>query len=60
MLDSLDQKPENAIDKEIRNDRIKLCEKCENFTTLKFCKLCNCFMPLKTWFPNKKCPDGRW
>lgn len=40
--------------------RMKICEDCEHLTTLKFCSKCNCFMPVKTTFPGKKCPLDKW
>lgn len=50
---------------EISKKRYSICKKCENFnSTLKTCKECNCFMPLKVRVPDTvykvKCPKGKW
>ena len=54
MLDNL------FVSEEVQQYRYKICEGCENFTTLKFCSKCNCFMPVKTKLPYKKCPIDLW
>lgn len=41
--------------------RYNKCLTCNNFNqTTKQCKLCNCFMFVKTRFINAKCPIGTW
>lgn len=38
-----------------------ICKSCEYFRKMmKTCKICNCFMPLKTKLKNAKCPKGKW
>ena len=38
-----------------------ICIQCENFnSTIKTCKLCNCFMPVKAALPGTECPIGKW
>ncbi|MFZ9315662.1 MAG: hypothetical protein ACO236_00095 [Candidatus Nanopelagicaceae bacterium] len=40
---------------------MEICKKCEYLTShLARCKLCGCFMAVKTKIPMTKCPDGRW
>lgn len=50
----------DLLDAESRNLRVNICETCENLSSLKVCKVCNCFMPVKTWLKTKKCPIGKW
>ena len=56
--------PEIARDKlaltEVREVRVNICRGCENLTSLHFCKICNCFMPLKTYMKSQKCPIDKW
>ena len=43
------------------NDFYAICKKCEEFNnTLKVCKVCHCFMPVKTRIPGAECPKGFW
>jgi hypothetical protein len=43
------------------NERYNICKKCEHFrASLKQCKLCNCFMPIKTKMLAMSCPIGKW
>ena len=40
-------------------EKFAICEKCEHFKqSTKQCKLCGCFMPLKTLLPGMYCPDN--
>ena len=44
-------------------DRYEICKKCPQFNKFwKTCKLCGCFMPLKTKLRWVECPDEppRW
>jgi hypothetical protein len=42
-------------------ERMKICKQCENLgNPLPFCKICKCFMPLKTRVPIAHCPIGKW
>ena len=43
------------------NDRYLICKKCDKFDdTLKKCRVCGCFMPVKTKIKTSKCPEGKW
>jgi len=43
------------------NERFKICESCEHFrASIKQCKKCGCFMPLKVNLPGAKCPIDKW
>ena len=44
-------------------DRLKICQSCPNYQKFwKTCKICMCFMPLKTKLRWAECPDEppRW
>jgi hypothetical protein len=42
-------------------ERYSICENCENFNkTIKTCKICHCFMFVKTKFNDASCPKGKW
>lgn len=50
---------------ELSKHRYSICQSCERFNaSLKICKECNCFMPLKVRIPitlhKIKCPIGKW
>jgi hypothetical protein len=49
-----------TVSEEIKIDRIVICRNCEKFNSLKFCTDCNCYIPLKTWLKNSKCPLSKW
>ncbi len=60
-----DNSPVNQIyqfitPKEIRQERIDICETCEYLNKAYFCKVCKCYMPAKTWVPNAICPMSKW
>lgn len=43
------------------NEKFKICESCEHFReSIKQCKKCGCFMPLKVNVPGAKCPVNKW
>lgn len=50
----------DELDTKDRQKRIEICKACENLNSMNFCKVCNCFMPVKTWLKFKKCPEGKW
>lgn len=42
-------------------ERVKLCETCEDFALVsRQCKLCWCFIDLKTKILEAECPKGKW
>lgn len=46
---------------QLSGDRYKTCEECPKFTPLtKQCKMCGCFMHLKTKLLHAECPMGKW
>lgn len=41
--------------------RYEICKSCDNFVSYtKQCKLCFCFMKIKTRFKQFKCPINKW
>lgn len=45
---------------EDREARYAICKSCENFTSFKTCKECNCVMPVKVCWADSECPIGKW
>lgn len=49
------------VSPEIQTERFNICLSCTNFNELlQNCKLCGCFMRVKTWMPEQKCPIDKW
>ena len=49
--------------KKTHEERLKICQKCPNYSKFwKTCKICHCFMTLKTKLRWAECPDEppRW
>lgn len=59
-----DDKPldprELIVSKETREYRLSICNNCERYTKIKFCSVCKCFMPAKTWLQVSSCPINKW
>jgi len=61
-------KKEGNIKKWIENriqlypsQRISICNECKELTNVtRQCKVCFCFMDIKTKMKNKFCPKGKW
>jgi len=49
-----------AAHKEVVDERMDMCNKCEDYTKLRLCSNCMCFMPYKTKLSFAKCPKGKW
>lgn len=48
-------------DKIIANQRYSICKTCDEFrSSIKQCKICGCFMPLKVRLAFEECPIGKW
>lgn len=46
---------------EVQAARFNICVSCSEFNEiLQNCNLCGCFMRVKTWMPNQKCPVDKW
>lgn len=49
------------IDMDSFQERIKVCDTCENLVKMTFsCKKCGCFMKIKARFKKSTCPIGKW
>jgi hypothetical protein len=48
-------------DENISALRFAICKSCDDFNkTLNTCKICNCFMQVKTKLAESSCPVKRW
>ena len=46
---------------EIQKERMDICLSCDKlYKPTGSCKVCGCFMQLKTWMPDQRCPLGKW
>ena len=54
--------PPNVLPKDTPQSlsRMEICQSCDNLNEMKFCKLCGCFMPLKTKMFSQTCPANKW
>lgn len=55
VLGVLDEDIQRLADK-----RMEICNSCPNKSNLGTCKLCGCFLNLKTKAINSSCDDGKW
>jgi len=50
-----------SVPREIHKRRYAICQSCEEFRpATKQCRVCDCFMPLKTRMNIAPCPLGKW
>lgn len=43
------------------NERLAICNSCEElWDQFKICKVCLCYMPVKTNVQDARCPKGKW
>jgi hypothetical protein len=63
-MEDLEHKPldprELIVSNNVKQHRINVCKSCEYYTKIKFCSLCKCFMPAKTWLSIADCPVKKW
>lgn len=46
---------------EVQQYRYNICQGCEKlYKPTDTCKMCGCFMKVKTWLPNQECPLKKW
>lgn len=45
---------------ELAVERMKVCEECEHFSTMRRCGLCGCFMDFKVKMLHSECPKDLW
>lgn len=49
------------VSSEEQKRRIAICNRCPNlFTPTRSCKICKCFVDIKTKLQNQKCPIAKW
>lgn len=47
--------------KQTANERLEICKTCDQFDSeLTKCKVCGCFMMVKTMIPRTRCPLDKW
>lgn len=51
---------EDLPETDLQKTRISICNTCEDYTALKFCSECKCFMPFKTRLESATCPLNKW
>jgi hypothetical protein len=51
----------DKVSEETQEYRYGICKSCEKlYKPTDTCKVCGCFMKVKTWMPNQSCPIGKW
>lgn len=51
----------DKVSEEVQLHRYQICQSCEKlYKPTNTCKVCGCFMKVKTWMPNQSCPIGKW
>lgn len=46
---------------EVQQHRYSICQECPKlYKPTDTCKVCGCFMKVKTWIPNQECPLKKW
>jgi rRNA maturation endonuclease Nob1 len=51
----------NKVTEEIQQERYNICTSCDKlYKPTDTCKVCGCFMKVKTWMPEQKCPINKW
>lgn len=51
----------HKVSEEVQTYRYNICQSCEKlYKPTDTCKVCGCFMKVKTWMPNQECPLKKW
>lgn len=51
----------SKVSEAVQEERYSICQSCPNLhEATNRCKLCGCFMGVKTWMKNQKCPINKW
>lgn len=45
---------------EVAHARLDICSTCPEFSMLRACKQCGCFMDAKVKYAQASCPLGKW
>jgi len=48
------------VPEKVRLERQEICKNCDRLNKIQVCKVCGCFMPLKTLLKDEECPKGKW
>lgn len=49
------------VSPEIQKERYDICLSCDKlYKPTSSCRVCGCFMQIKTWMPEQACPLGKW
>ncbi len=49
------------VSDEIQQYRYNICKSCDKlYKPTDSCKMCGCFMKVKTWMPQHACPIKKW
>ena len=60
-IDILHGKLPAIATEELARERLKVCDQCEYFARLsRQCRLCGCFMDVKTKLAEAECPMQKW
>jgi len=51
-----------TVDDEVHKKRVDVCMTCENYSNNigQYCKICRCYVPVKTKLKNTTCPINKW
>ena len=53
--------PFEKVSEEIQKERMDICNSCEYlYKRTNSCKMCGCFMGVKTWMATQECPKKKW
>jgi hypothetical protein len=44
----------------VREERLTICKSCPQMHDVGLCKLCGCYMPVKTYLSSSSCPLKKW
>lgn len=51
----------DKVHPDVQLERISICRSCEKFYKVTAqCRLCGCFMNVKSWMPDQRCPVNKW
>ena len=51
---------DQSVPKEVAEERLSICNSCENLTVTKQCNICFCFIHAKSKYRQEHCPLFKW
>lgn len=61
LASNIDSLPKLKVPAEIQQERYNICLACDKlYKPTNTCKICGCFMNIKTWMPTQNCPVFKW